>query len=483
MQGAVADESPAGGIGTMADTLLVFLSYSHDSDEHAARVLALADALCDDGIDVILDRYVHPAPEEGWPHWMERNLDAANFVLMICTETYLRRVLDQEEPGKGTGVRWEGKLIYNRICYDKPAGSRFIPILLPGSEPEHIPNPVQGHAHYRITTFDLTDPGYEAVYRHLTDQPATPKPDLGPTKRLPPKPRPQPSPGPLPPSGGPRTPSIFLSYAHDDDTVPSFIKRLYNDLKEAGLDVCDRADMPSRGLTFNQEIKDAISARDRLLLVMGPRAADSNTSNTVTQEWKHALEKGKVVTPILFSKELSYQNLNAKVAYKCVPKELRGLHCQDFRDLRRYESHLQRLVKILSAAIPVIGTYVWVPDPPIPFLARGKMLRTLRSAVRLGLDSSVAPGPAASRVGLHGTGGVGKSVLAVALAHDRKVRRVFPDGIYWIAVGETVGRWSKTADEGRRRSDHQAGDASGEAGLGAQRQEKHRRFGRSGWDR
>ena len=40
---------------------IAFISYSHDSDEHADRVLALADALLADGIDVILDRYVHPA--------------------------------------------------------------------------------------------------------------------------------------------------------------------------------------------------------------------------------------------------------------------------------------------------------------------------------------------------------------------------------------------------------------------------------------
>jgi hypothetical protein len=71
------DEAPTEGIGTMADAPRVFLSYIHDSDEHAARVLALADALCDRGIDVVLDRYVHPAPAEGWPLWMERNLDAA----------------------------------------------------------------------------------------------------------------------------------------------------------------------------------------------------------------------------------------------------------------------------------------------------------------------------------------------------------------------------------------------------------------------
>ncbi|MBV8606929.1 MAG: toll/interleukin-1 receptor domain-containing protein, partial [Singulisphaera sp.] len=180
----------------MADAPRVFLSYSHDSDEHADRVLALADALYRGGIDVILDRYVHPAPEEGWPRRMDNNLDAAKFILMICTETYRRRVMGREESCKGLGVRWEGGLIYNRIYHDKPSGSRFIPVLLPGSEPAHIPNPAQGHSYYRITTFDLTDPGFEGLLRHLTGQPLTPPPVLGMIPTLPSRPRPRPSPGP-----------------------------------------------------------------------------------------------------------------------------------------------------------------------------------------------------------------------------------------------------------------------------------------------
>ena len=129
----------------MAEPIRIFISYSHDSDDHAGRVVELADALCGGGIDVILGQYVDPAPEEGWPRWMDRNLDEAKFVLMVCTETYRRRVMGQGEPGKGLGVRWEGSLIYNRIYHDKPSGSRFIPILLlPGSETAHIPNPFRG---------------------------------------------------------------------------------------------------------------------------------------------------------------------------------------------------------------------------------------------------------------------------------------------------------------------------------------------------
>ena len=100
---------------------------------------------------------------------------------MVCTEAYLRRVMGKEKPGQGLGVRWEGKLIYNRIYHDKPSGSRFIPILLPGSKPAYIPTPVLGHNRYEITSFHHADSGYDGLYRHLVDKPRVIVPELGTT--------------------------------------------------------------------------------------------------------------------------------------------------------------------------------------------------------------------------------------------------------------------------------------------------------------
>jgi len=55
---------------------------------------------------------------------------------------------------------------------------------------------------------------------------------------------------------------IFISYAWDDDEP--FVKQLYQDLTENGIDVWwDRKAIQSRGLTFQQELREAIEGFDR----------------------------------------------------------------------------------------------------------------------------------------------------------------------------------------------------------------------------
>ncbi len=165
---------------------IVFISYSHDSPEHADRVLALSDHLRADGIDCVLDQY-EDSPPEGFPRWMDRQIRAADFVLMICTPTYYHRVMGEEEPGTGHGVAWESTLIYQYIYNAGTSNKRFIPVLLEGAHEADIPVPWQGVKYYRPTTTE----GYEELYRRLTEQPLTPKPALGTLRKMPPRERKQ----------------------------------------------------------------------------------------------------------------------------------------------------------------------------------------------------------------------------------------------------------------------------------------------------
>src|SRR6266566_319055 len=159
----------------------VFISYSHDSPAHIARVLEFSDRLRADGIDSMLDQY-EVAPPEGFPLWMERQIEEADFVLLICTPTYYLRVMRKEREGIGRGVAWEGNLIYQYIYEAATMNNKFIPILLEGAREADIPTPCRGLAYYRPST----NAGHEALYRRLTNQPATPKTVLGVLRQLPP---------------------------------------------------------------------------------------------------------------------------------------------------------------------------------------------------------------------------------------------------------------------------------------------------------
>ena len=261
-------------------TPAVFICYSHDSPEHRARIKALADRLVEDGLNVLLDQYLPPGgPPEGWATWMENSLEAADKVLVVCTQTYLRRYQKKEAPRKGKGVTWEGA-IFKQALYDaQDISDKFAAVIFAPEDEAFIPSVLRERNWY----LPADGAGYEQLYRFLTNQSATTKPNRGKLKKLPAEPA-----------------------------------QLYN-----------------------------------------------------------------------------------------------------------------------------------VPDLPPNFLPRDTDLMALKAQLLAGSQQSVgitsvtsSPAPQASasstqRTGLHGMGGIGKTVLASALAHDPTVRAAFPDGIFWLTISQT----------------------------------------------
>jgi tetratricopeptide (TPR) repeat protein len=169
---------------SMPKSTKTFISYSHDSQQHSQRVLALANQLRAQGVDAEIDQY-ETRPPQGWPRWCEEQLrpDNSEFVLVICTETYLKRIEGRVSADEGRGVFWEGDIIYNYI-YDQKSKGRFLPVIFDRKDDEFIPIPLRSAARYLLTAFDLSDSEYEALYRELTHQPAVEKPPLGPIVNL-----------------------------------------------------------------------------------------------------------------------------------------------------------------------------------------------------------------------------------------------------------------------------------------------------------
>jgi hypothetical protein len=82
-----------------------------------------------------------------------------------------------------------------------------------------------------------------------------------------------------------------------------------------------------------------------------------------------------------------------------------------------------------------IGQLLWVPDLPTGYIARTELIAEIKTKL-LAPSAAVAVSGEGKIGGLGGMGGIGKTVLASAVVHDEEMRRAFPDGIYWLTLGQ-----------------------------------------------
>lgn len=212
-------------------------------------------------------------------------------------------------------------------------------------------------------------------------------------------------------------PSVFLSYARDDDK--EFVKRLHGHLKEAGFRVWwDRVSMPGRALTFHQEIRDAIEAHDRTMVILGPKAVESEY---VRAEWQYALAADKIVSPVL-----------RLGGYDIMPAELKSLHCVNAVAGRDETETIAEVLRIAKDPPPPVGRPYHVPGPPPHFQPRVDQFTRLSSWFVLDDAQRIALPSSRRTLVLQGMAGLGKSVLAASLGKATAVRRVFPDGVIWL---------------------------------------------------
>jgi hypothetical protein len=82
-----------------------------------------------------------------------------------------------------------------------------------------------------------------------------------------------------------------------------------------------------------------------------------------------------------------------------------------------------------------------VPGQRPNYLRRQEYLDRLKQAVlgatnrAIGITGATLQGV---RIGLHGMGGIGKTVLAIDLVNDDEVRGTFPDGVFWLTLGQSI---------------------------------------------
>jgi hypothetical protein len=207
---------------------------------------------------------------------------------------------------------------------------------------------------------------------------------------------------------------IFLSYARGDDEP--FVRQLYEDLTSRSFAVWwDRADMPSRALTFLQEIRDAIDQAGRVLLVVGPNAL---RSDYVRAEWEYALEACLGLLPVLRLGD-----------YDLLPSQIDRYHCVDMRTSRDYGTALNELSEKLAEPVSRPGLLRGdVPTLPEHFLPRLEYTVQLSAGLLADIQRPTVISATQRTAALEGMGGIGKTVLAAAFARSCEARRAFTDG-------------------------------------------------------
>jgi SEFIR domain len=144
----------------------IFISYSHDSEEHKERVRDLAFRLRSvSGLSVIIDNDVLPSgPSEGWPLWSEAQVRDADKLLIACTESYYKRYEGLEAPGTGLGSVCEARAIRQLIYNTSGINQKFRVITFAEADNSYIPVQLQGY--YR---FPLYNPNtYDELITWLT---------------------------------------------------------------------------------------------------------------------------------------------------------------------------------------------------------------------------------------------------------------------------------------------------------------------------
>lgn len=154
----------------------VFISYSHDGEPHRKTVLDFANRLREEGgVDAWIDRFQEHAPPESWPDWMRRELDRADFVLVVVTERYVERFHRESAEGVGNGVRWEGALITSELYRGRRDKAKFLPVVLRAEDQRLIPAPLDLTSWFVIgETGDADIEGLVGILRRQPHPQSTP---------------------------------------------------------------------------------------------------------------------------------------------------------------------------------------------------------------------------------------------------------------------------------------------------------------------
>lgn len=151
----------------------VFISYSHDSDEHKTWVLQLASRLRSNGVNVLLDRWSLKLGTDV-AAFMERGLSKANRVICICSEKYVQKA------NEGVGGAGYEKQIMTGEIMNNLNSNWVIPVIKNNNADKKVPTFLSGRMYISFEDAKLYEQKYEELLREVLDEPVLPIPPIGP---------------------------------------------------------------------------------------------------------------------------------------------------------------------------------------------------------------------------------------------------------------------------------------------------------------
>lgn len=149
----------------------VFVSYSHDSEEHKVWVKNLCTKLQKNGVDATLDQWDLRLGMDQTV-FME-GLRSSDRVLIVCTKNYVQKANNRE-----SGVGYEGIIITAELAQDLNT-NKFIPIIREGSDEDNTPTFLGTRVYSDFRDDNQFDVEFDKLLREILNIPLNPKPPLG----------------------------------------------------------------------------------------------------------------------------------------------------------------------------------------------------------------------------------------------------------------------------------------------------------------
>jgi hypothetical protein len=175
------------------------------------------------------------------------------------------------------------------------------------------------------------------------------------------------------------------------------------------------------------------------LAALGPQLAEAGVPAVVAMQGDVTMDTVKRFTPRFF--EVLQEGGQIDGAMAVARRSVRGAGRDDWWVpvlFLRLKSG-----RLFDASVPL--PVMQAPHLPTKYVERQSELDRLRA--------ELLPPTSSARAILHGMAAVGKSVLAAAFAHDRKVQKAFPDGVLWVTLGtepdlrQCLERWGHGLDD------------------------------------